>query len=853
VCSTMAGERAVRAAVEAGRAMLPIGSAMSGRRVYLLDQWQQGVPIGVRGELHVGGKAVARGYLHRAELTAERFIPDPYSSQPGARLYRTGDLARYLPDGQLEYLGRADQQVKIRGYRIELGEIETALLSHQSVREAIVIAHEDEASGKRLIAYLTVETDRPTPSTAELRQHLQQTLPDYMLPSAFILLDHLPLTPNGKVDRRALPAFGESERLESGTGYEPPQTLAEQLLAAIWMDLLGLSQVSRTDNFFSLGGDSILTIQVVARAQQAGLLLTSKHLFQHQTLSALAAIAQHGTGDSHAEQGVVRGVVPLTPIQGWFFSQEWERAEHYNQSVLVVARRELEVEQLRGAVRRVLEHHDALRMRYRRGEGGGEWEQENAGMEVLDEESMGRVVRQVWLEQAASAGADSNRKSAESAENAESAESRGEVEPLEADAAAQLLHHAQLLQADFDLSVPPLMRVALFEAGQPYRQRLLIIIHHLVTDGVSWRILLEDLQAAYEQLERGQAEGEVRLPAKTVSYKEWAERQARWVREVGVGEAEAGYWREQARVEVGRLAEEREGGENREESRENREESARQVVVEMSEEETQRLLREVGRWYEAEMWEVMLSAVVGAVREWSGESAMRVEVEGHGREMMDEVGESNDGGGVERTVGWFTRAYPLVVRLEGGSRRRSEERDSDEREAQERAEEARAMVRQVRKQVRGVPGGGRGYGVLRYMKGGIEEAGAEEEQWEAEAQIGFNYLGQFDQVFAGTKMFALASEESGFERSGGERRPHLLDINGSVVDGRLRVNWIYSENIYLRSTIERLAESFAEKLRELIAFSGPDMTGTYAPSDFAEFDWGQDELDSIMTAIKGSQ
>ncbi len=265
----------------------PIGRPIANTQLYVLDRFLEPTPVGVAGELFIGGDGVGRGYWQRRELTAERFIPDPYSGRAGARMYRSGDLCRWLGQGTIEYKGRIDHQVKIRGFRIELGEIESVLQQHKCVREAVVLAHESPGVSKRLIAYVVPEKDPP--SASELAAYLKDRVPEYMVPSAFVTLEQLPLTPNGKVDRKALP---EPQQEISGPDYEAPGTSNETALAEIWKEVLKREPVGRHDNFFELGGDSILSIQIVSRAQRAGLKLSPRQVFQHQTLAELAAVAE---------------------------------------------------------------------------------------------------------------------------------------------------------------------------------------------------------------------------------------------------------------------------------------------------------------------------------------------------------------------------------------------------------------------------------------------------------------------------------------------------------------------------------------------------------------------------------
>ena len=245
---------------EPGQDRMPIGRPIDNTRVYVLDGQGSPVPIGVTGELHIGGVQVARGYLNRPELTQEKFVADPFSAEPNARMYKSGDLARHLPDGSIEYLGRNDQQVKIRGFRIELGEIEARLAEHEGVREAVVLAREDEAGDKRLVAYVTLAGEETIAAEA-LREHLAAQLPEYMVPAAYVLLEALPLTPNGKLDRQALPAPGAAAYV--ARGYEPPIGEVETTVARIWADVLKLDQVGRHDDFFDLGGHSLLAVSVI--------------------------------------------------------------------------------------------------------------------------------------------------------------------------------------------------------------------------------------------------------------------------------------------------------------------------------------------------------------------------------------------------------------------------------------------------------------------------------------------------------------------------------------------------------------------------------------------------------------
>ncbi|WPB73718.1 amino acid adenylation domain-containing protein [Archangium violaceum] len=730
----------------AGRTV-PIGRPIANTRLYLLDESLQPVPVGIPGELYLGGDGLARGYLHRPGLTAERFLPHPFSTEPGARLYRTGDLARYLADGSVEFLGRRDTQVKVRGFRIETGEIEAALTGHPAVREAVVVVREDAPGIKRLVAYVVPELN-----PADLRAFLERKLPEHMIPAAFVALSALPLSPNGKVDRKALPAPG-APPAEQARAFVAPRDEVEQTLADIWARVLGRERVGVHDNFFELGGDSIISIQVVARARQAGLHLTPKQLFQRQTIAELAPLVT-AARSAPGEQGPVRGVVPLTPIQRAFFERALPEPHHFNQAVLLELREPVDAGLLEQALRKLVEHHDALRMRFfRAGEG---WEQLNAGPE--ETLSLQRVDLSATPE---------------------------------AERGAALTEAASRLQASLRLSEGPLLRAALFDMGAGQPRRLLVVIHHLVVDGVSWRTLLEDVSTGYEQLRRGEP---VTLPPKTTSFKAWAERLEAHARSEAM-EAERSFWLSESRREIRPLPVDKSGA--------NTTASARDVSVSLDVEETRALLHEVPAAYRVRIDDVLLTALAQALAGWTGQRRHLVEWEGHGREELF------DGVDLSRTVGWFTSAVPLPLEPSSSS-------PGD-------------ALRSVRDGLRQIPNRGIGYGLLRYL--GREET-VRELRALPRAQVLFNYLGQLDATAASSPLFHMARESTGAAIGPRGTRSHLLEVNGLVIEERLRLSWTYSEDVHERATIEALAQGFLSALRTLISQRRSPDALRYTPADF---------------------
>ena len=639
----------------------------------------QPVPVGVLGELYIGGVGLARGYLNRPDLTAERFVPDPFHVEPGARLYQTGDVGRYLPDGNIEFLGRIDQQVKIRGFRVELGEVESMISHHPGVKQVAVLAQEDVSSSKHLVAHI-VPVQAQGLTIGDLRRFLKQKLPDYMVPAAFVLLDVLPLTPSGKVDYRAL-LTANGTRARPKEAFVGPRTSTEKVLARIWAEILKLERVSLYENFFELGGDSILSLQIVSRANQAGLELTVKQLFEHQTIADLAAVT--GTIPAvQAEQGVVTGSVPLTPIQRWFLEQEQPESQHFNQAMLLEVRRPVDPVLLETAVQHLLIHHDSLRLCFARD--GTDWHQVNSGLDTPAHFC------------------------------------RFDLSALSvADQDAAIAAAAAELQASLNLEQGSLMRVAWFDLGSHQPNHLLLVIHHLAVDGVSWRILLEDLETAYEQLSRGQV---VEFPAKTTSFQCWAKRLTEHVRS-GALQSEAAYWLAVPWTNVPALPVDYPGGVNTVGS-------AHTVSIGLNVEETQALLHEVPQVYHTQINDMLLTALLQAFNQWTGARMLLIDLEGHGREMIfDDVD-------LSRTVGWFTSIFPVFMQLAD-------------------SEEPGQALMDVKEQLRKIPNRGIGYGLLRYMR---QDDIAGQLRAFPRAEVSFNYLGQFHQFEPETGMFGICAE-----------------------------------------------------------------------------------------------
>ncbi|MGH3799015.1 MAG: amino acid adenylation domain-containing protein, partial [Pseudonocardiaceae bacterium] len=721
-----------------------IGGPIWNTQVYVLDAALQPVPGAVAGELYVAGLGLARGYLRRPGLTAQRFVANPFGV-PGSRMYRTGDVVRWNTAGELEFLGRADEQVKIRGFRIELGEVESALRAQPEVAQAVVVARDrlaaaDQGGHQRLVAYLVAEPGSAGPSAAAVRAGLKQVLPDYLIPSVFVLLDALPLTSHGKLDRSALPAPDGLTEPESE--YLAPRTPIEQALADLWADILGLAQVGVGDNFFELGGDSILTIQAVSRARQAGLHFGSKDLFRNQTIAELAPTVTVLETQRAGREPVV-GPVELTPIQHWFFHTHPVNPNHFNQSMLMELVDHANERALGRAFDALLVHHDALRIRFERLD--GQWQAHHApvaGVQVLPRHDLSQLADESHL--------------------------------------AAMTEVADAVHASLDLGRGPLLRAVLFTRGAGRGSYLFLVAHHVVVDGVSWRLLLDDLDTAYHQALRGQA---CDLGPKTTSFRDWAQRLGEHVAGGGL-DHELDYWADASRA--GQLPVDLAPGQPAG--------AAQRVSLQLRTEDTDALLRSAPTAYRTRINEVLLSALAWALCRWTGHRRVAIDLEGHGRE------EILDGVDLSRTVGWFTTMFPVALTVPDGPEPRW-----------------RDLIRSVRRQLRAVPNNGFGFGALRYL--GSPAARQRLAVAGPGPQIAFNYLGQFDGVGRdpGPGLYWAVHGSLGQAHDPADPGAHLLEVVGAVQHGQLGFSWFYQPDRLSQASVQAVVDDFAEALRGIAA------------------------------------
>ncbi|MDF2796222.1 MAG: pvdJ, partial [Pseudomonas orientalis] len=661
----------------------------------------------------------------------------------------------------------------IRGFRIELGEIEARLREQDSVGETVVVAQEGP-TGKQLVAYvvpldpaLLDDAVAQANGREALRRALKTRLPDYMVPTHLMFLERMPLTPNGKLDRKGLPLPDVSLMQQV---YVAPQSELERKIAAIWSDVLRLPHVGLHDNFFELGGDSIISIQVVSRARQVGVHFSPKDLFQHQTVQSLAAVAREGGGAVLLDQSALSGELLLLPVQQAFFADDIPQRHHWNQSVVLQPHQPLQASLLVAALEALIVHHDALRSTFVQGLAG--WSAAYRGPHLHQAD---QVLWQTTL---------------------------NTLEELEA--------LGEEAQRSLDLEAGPLLRAVLAQLADG-SQRLLLVIHHLVVDGVSWRILLEDLQSTYQQLAQGAT---VQLPAKTSATRAWAERLQTYARSEAL-QHELAWWQAQLQGSPSGLP-----GADPQASLSNH--LALSVTTQLDPTYTRRLLQDASSAYRTQINDLLLTALVRVITRWTADASMLIRLEGHGREdLFDEID-------LTRTVGWFTSLYPLQLLP---------------------AATLAGSLKQIKEQLRAVPDKGLGFGALRYL------GDAEAQQALAalpRPRITFNYLGQFDASFDSAEqpgLFVPSGDASGAEQSPQAPLGNWLEINGQVYGGELKLNWSFSQAMFAPATVQQLADEYAEELRALIDHCCEPANRGVTPSDFPLANLTQQQLDDLALNV----
>ena len=767
------------ARLESAQAPIPIGTPIADTDVYIMDNSGRQVPISVPGEIYLGGAGLARGYHGRPALTASRFVPHP--DRPGQRLYRTGDRARLLRQGTIEFLGRMDNQVKIRGFRVEPGEIEATMRQYPGVKDARVVVRSAANQQSCLTGYV-IPSDTGLERDS-LRRFLASRLPAYMVPAALFTVGTWPLTVHGKLDVGKLPASDGASR-SPGAHKTPPRTATEQVLAAIWCNVLRLPEVGVDDNFFELGGDSILMVQVASLAGQHGLSIAPSKIFDHPTIAELASEAVRRTEGT--ERQAEMGSFPLLPTQVAYFESAPPRPHHYNHSILVEVPKQLTARALTAILHELVEHHDVFRWRFVKQ--GDDWVGEH--VEHIAHVGDGQGIATWKLDQL----------------------DLSQLAPAEQRAAIE--KHTGRLQVGMDLAKPPLARFLWCDMGEGRPARFLWIMHHLLVDGVSWRILWADLVSLYEQMQRGDS---LSLPPRTSSFKSWAIRLREYAqRDEMVGER--AYWLAQLpRLRTDALFDHMSGVAKLVESKQHstgstlRAGDREEIGVRLTPEQTEALIRRVPRALHTRVNEVLLTALLMALAEYTGRDDIPVMMEGHGREPLFEDVD------VSRTVGWFTTHFPVRVAVD---------------------DDPIVSLKAIKECLRSVPKNGIGYGMLRYFGGQLHNS---------LPQVLFNYLGQIDQHFHdGGRSWQPVAEPTGDDMDPDMPVSYLLEVNGVIAEECLTVGFVFPPAVISREQAGTLAEKTRRQLLDLIARAEKPQGHSITPSDFPTITLGQNSLDGLV-------
>lgn len=743
---------------------VPIGKPIRNFNIYIADGDMNLCPIGVKGEILVSGIGVGKGYLNNKEATEKAFLEKDIFKDIDVRMYRTGDLGCRLHDGNIMFFGRLDHQVKVRGFRIELEEIEKQLLKLKGTKEAVAVLQENLNGDRYICAYLISDEKL---DKFEIRKKLSDFLPEYMIPAYYIYLDKIPLTPNGKVDRKALP----NPDFKSEEHYEAPQSDVQRKLAEVWGEVLGLENIGINDDFFEIGGDSIKAIQISAILQRAGLKLENADLFLNPTIKKVEKYIKKL--EYTIKQDTVEGEVTLTPVQRRFFSRGYTESSYYNQAVLLYGKSGFDKEITVKAFNKLLEMHDALRMTFNKE--GEEVIQRNRGLG----EGLFTLVEYDYNDSL--------------------------------DIEEQIASVSEKEQSGMEIYGGNLLKLVLFKGKND--GYLLIAVHHLVIDGISWRVLLEDFETAYEQLANGH---EIELPDKTTSYKEWADKLVEYAGSTELIK-EADYWRGVQAAEYSPLPKDFKLCDEQRKVK-----NLKAVTVSLDMNMTDKLIKETNWAYSTETYDILLTALGVAFRKWCGLETMLVSMEGHGREAIVKEVDLN------RTVGWFTSIYPFAVKLS-------------------KAEDLSCSIKQVKEALRAIPNKGIGYGLLRYM---APDGLRGDNKLMVDPEICFNYLGQFDENISSKNLFKLSSKRIGNVISPESDQDYSIEVICLIVDRSLNISFRYNVYEYKKERIEVLANCYLSNLRLMVEHCTGVEEKQLTPSDVSEDEeLTIEQLDSITASL----
>jgi len=733
-----------------GGISVPIGYPADNVQVYILDNDFNVAPVGIVGELYVGGDGVARGYLNRKDLTYERFIENPFIN--GRKMYKTGDTARYLENSVIEYVGRIDSQVKIRGYRVELFEIEKYLLENECVKDAVVVFKEDPLGNKLLSAYIV---SKKVVTVIELKSELLKLLPKYMVPTNFIFLEKLPLTVNGKINYELLP---NSILIEKE--FVKYKTYMEKELVKAMEEILGIENISMKDNYYQLGGDSIKAIQISSKLKNAGLDIKVKDILNHDFIEEIAATVELNKSNRTIGQDKCEGNIHNTPIIEWFFNEKFFNESSYNQYILLECHDILDINKVTIAATKLVEHHDALRINYNKE--SGELYYNNEHLNKPYHVKHFDLMEYSYDEQ------------------------KKEIRKI-----------SDTLKVNIHLENSLLFNLTVFNLGDD-RQVLLFTAHHIIIDGFSWRIILNDFVTILNQLENNK---DINLPMKTHSFKEWSEQLQDY--RTNDFEEEKGYWNSISDKNYNYPVDF--------DGDKDIVKTSSVLSYELDKDTTNDLMKKVNEIYNIDFNEVLIIALALTINKSTNEEDIVIELERHGRENVNNYID------ISRTVGWFTSIFHANFKIN------YEKIDSN--------------IKSIKEQLRTIPNKGFNYSILKFLNHELREADNK--------YIRFNYLGDFDNIIS-EESLKIDNIEFGLDSDNENSLTALMDVEAIIANKKLKISITYSNKTFKNETIQRFIDTYIETLKLILDHCINKSYKEFTPSDFDALDISQEDLDNLL-------
>ncbi len=740
---------------------IPIGKPVAGAKILILNDQMKMVPSGAIGEIYIGGDGLSQAYINRPELSQKVFVINPYATEEN--LYKTGDLGKYRKDGSIEFLGRSDQQIKIRGFRVELEEIQKTIVSYPGIDAAIVLVeiNSSNSAAKRLVAYITCP-DKMLEVTP-IKMFLKSLVPDYMIPSSIIKIEKIPYLPNGKIDKVAL---GKNQKVPQNKSLQidqRPVSDLEKKLTLIWEEVLSINPIGIRDNFFEIGGDSILSIQIIAKSRKLGIILKPNQIFESQTIAELALFAETEVAQKKDETPVL-GEISLTPIQHWFFEFHKAAPHFWNQAFEIRNTEFLGKETLEQLINSIVSQHDALRSSFLK----------------IDEKWINRILTPDKIR-----AFEYIDLSSESEDNWETLKDKT----------------LKTVQDAFELSKGSLFKCLFFETGDIKKNVILLVAHHLVIDMVSWEIILDEIirhsnSSTYKDFNIN----------KTSSIKKWNDYLFEFLNSQKLAE-EQHFWENQL-INFSKLPQDVNG------TLPIREKDIEIMSFSLDKTSSQMLVSNANTAYNTKIDELILVALTESISNWAGIKKLAIALERHGRETHDNNLD------LSNTIGWFTSFFPVLL----------ETRHTDSIEGK---------LISVKENLRKIPNGGLGYGVLKYYKKTLPKNGF--------PQVVFNFLGRQNSKKDKGVNATFVMKNTRHELS---ERNYFIEINAILKNGVLEMNWSYPNTIYNKSTIQQLIANFEQFLLALLAHCCDLEKGKYTPSDFPEADLNQEDLDNLLNLLE---